>query len=226
MDERENHDQQPKNATLVQHLIQKIDAHPDDFEAYYDLAALLIQLKSYLQAEELLVKALKRFDKHSQKTKDKLMYGLGNVYYAAGNYQKAIAQFSQINAPQLQIDVLLMTAQSYMGAGNHKMALTFALTAAENRQQDPVANRLVADNLLALGHFEEAASYFDRVLVSQPQNGRVQFERGLIAMILNENAEAYFNQARLLDPEYFSQGQQRLAKIQESLKTNKPDDRA
>lgn len=211
---------QEKAAALLHRLIQEIDDNPDNYQTYYDMSALLVQLKSYTQAEELLLKALAKFAKRSSKAKETLTYGLGNVYYAAGEYQKAVKEFAQIKEKKLRTDAYLMLAQSYMAAGNHKLGLTYALTAAQNRKQDPVINQLVAQNLLALGHFKEAASYFDRVLESDPQNGPAQFDRGLTAVILEQDASDYFKKAAQLDPDYFERGQQRLAGIQEMLKTN------
>ncbi|MTV82898.1 tetratricopeptide repeat protein [Lactobacillus sp. CRM56-3] len=210
-----------KSEKLLHKLVQAVDAHPDDYHTYYDLGALLVELKSYSQAEELMMKALGLFADKSQDAKDTLTYGLGNVYYAAGEYQKAIEQFNQVKDSQLKSDAYLMLSQSYMGNNDHKTALVFALTAAQNHQQDPQVNQLIADNLLAVGSFQEAAKYYDKVLKSDPKNGQAEFDRGIAAVVLGDDASEYFKAAKQLDPQYYEKGQSRLAGIQTLLTKKK-----
>ncbi|WP_461243975.1 tetratricopeptide repeat protein [Secundilactobacillus muriivasis] len=212
---------QRESEQLMHRLIQEIDDDPNNYHTYYDLAALLVNLKSYSQAEELMMKALGLFADQSRKAKDTLTYGLGNVYYEAGEYQKAIAQFSQVKDDQLKSDAYLMLAQSYMGNNDHKTALAFALTAGQNHQQDPVVNQLIADNLLALGNFKEAADYYDRTLASDPKNGHAQFDRGITAVVLGDDATDFFEAAKRLDKTYYDNGQSRLADIQTLLTKQK-----
>ena len=116
-----------------------------------------------------------------------------------------------------------MLAQSYMGNNDHKTALVFALMAAENHQQDPQVNQLIADNLLAVGSFKDAAKYYDKSLASDPKNGHAQFDRGIAAVVMGEDATAYFVQAKQLDPKYYENGQSRLADIQAALTKQKND---
>lgn len=212
---------QKESAQLLHRLVQEIDDNPDNYHTYYDLGALLVNLKSYSQAEELMMKALGLFADKSRAAKDTLTYGLGNVYYAAGEYQKAIEQFNQVKDSKLKSDAYLMLAQSYMGNNDHKTALAFALTAAQNHQQDPQVNQLIADNLLAVGSFKEAAAYYDKVLSSDPKNGHAQFDRGITAVILEEDASPYFAAAKKLSPDYYQKGQSRLADIQALLAQKK-----
>ncbi|MCH5463117.1 tetratricopeptide repeat protein [Lactobacillus sp. LC28-10] len=216
---------QRESEQLMHRLIQEIDDDPDNYHTYYDLGALLVNLKSYTQAEELMVKALGLFADKSRTAKDTLTYGLGNVYYEAGEYQKAIEQFNQVKDTKLKSDAYMMLAQSYMGNNDHKTALAFALTAAENHQQDPQVNQLIADNLLAVGSFKDAAKYYDKTLASDPKNGRAQFDRGIAAVVLEEDASEYFEQAKRLDSKYYENGQKRLADIQAAL-TQKKDNQS
>jgi len=214
---------QKESEQLMHRLIQEIDDDPDNYHTYYDLGALLVNLKSYSQAEELMMKALGLFADKSRAAKDTLTYGLGNVYYAAGEFQKAIAQFNKVKDSKLKSDAYMMLAQSYMGNNDHKTALAFALTAAENHRQDPQVNQLIADNLLAVGSFKEAAEYYDKTLASDPKNGHAQFDRGIAAVVMGEDATEYFNQAKQLDPKYYQKGQSRLADIQGALTKKKTD---
>lgn len=208
---------QKESEAVLHRLVKEIDDDPNNYHTYYDLGALLVNLKSYSQAEELMMKALGLFSDQSRQAKDTLTYGLGNVYYAAGEYQKAIAEFGKVKDAKLQSDAYLMLAQSYMGQDNYKMALAFALTASKNHQQDPQVNQLIGDNLLALGNFKEAADYYDRVLASTPENGHVQFDRGITAVVLEQDATSFFDQAKRLDRNYYDKGQARLADIQTLL---------
>lgn len=216
---------QKESEKLLHRLIQEIDNDPDNYHTYYDLGALLVELKSYSQAEELMMKALGLFADKSRAAKDTLTYGLGNVYYEAGEYQKAIEQFNKVKDTKLKSDAYMMLAQSYMGNNDHKTALAFALTAAENHQQDPQVNQLIADNLLAVGSFEDAAKYYDKALASDPKNGHAQFDRGIAAVVMGEDATEYFQQAKQLDPQYYEKGQVRLADIQAAF-TKKKDDQS
>ncbi|EKK20302.1 hypothetical protein B808_1093 [Fructilactobacillus florum 8D] len=209
--------QQQAEATLHQ-LVQDIDNHPHDYRPYYDLSVLLIELHSYTQAEELLVKALGLFQDRSRTAKNLLTYGLGNVYYSAGQYQKAITEFQQVNDQQLQHDAYLMLAQSYMGEHDYQHAVAFLLTAQETSRQDPTVNRLLGQSLLALGDFKQAASFYDQVLQAQPQDLVANFDRGLIALVLGATAEPYFEKVKTIDPQYYSQQQQRITAIKEQIK--------
>ncbi|MCH4058987.1 MAG: tetratricopeptide repeat protein [Pediococcus pentosaceus] len=80
-----------KKQDIVKDLIDKIDQNPQEAENYYALATVLVKQQSFDQAEELLVKARGLFkDSHSV---DLLTYGLGNVYYESGLYEKANVEF-------------------------------------------------------------------------------------------------------------------------------------
>ncbi|WP_203649069.1 tetratricopeptide repeat protein [Secundilactobacillus yichangensis] len=216
---------QKESEKLLHRLIKEIDDDPNNYHTYYDLGALLVELKSYSQAEELMMKALGLFADQSRAAKDTLTYGLGNVYYEAGEYQKAIEQFNKVKDTKLKSDAYMMLSQSYMGNNDHKTALAFALTAAENHQQDPQVNQLIADNLLAVGSFKEAAKYYDKTLASDPKNGHAQFDRGIAAVVMGEDAAEYFERAKQLDPKYYEKGQVRLADIQAAF-TKKQNDQS
>lgn len=201
-----------KSEQLVHQLVQRIDTHPGDVDAYYELATVLVDLNSYAQAEELLMKALGLFGEQPAAV-EKLRYGLGNVYYAAQDYPKAIQQFDQLGA-QWKGAGYLMLAQSYMANGDHKRALAFALTALTSQPKDEATLQVLAENLLALGNMSQAAQYYDQVLALNPQNGHAQFDRGLVAMVQGDPYQDFFARAKTLDPVYFDKGQQRLTDIE------------
>ncbi|MHA8138653.1 tetratricopeptide repeat protein [Lactobacillaceae bacterium Scapto_B20] len=202
-------------------LVKDIDEHPHDYRTYYDLGTFLVQLKNYNQAEELLMKAMGLFADRSKKAKNTLTYGLGNVYYEAGEYDKAIQQFNQINDQKLKFDSYIMLAQSYMSKNNYKRAVVFALTAQGMRRQDPAVNQILGDSLLALGNFEEAAQFFDVVLKNDPKDGKANFDRGIVAMVLGQPFEQYFADAKKYDQKYFDKGQSRLKDIEKFVQIQK-----
>lgn len=208
-----------KSEQVVHQLVQQINRHPGEFEPYYELATALVELNSYAQAEELLMKALGLFAEQPDAV-ERLHYGLGNVYYAAQDYPKAIAQFDQLNA-RLKGAGYLMIAQSHMANGDHKRALAFALTALSSQPHDPATLQVVAENLLALGNMDQAADYYDQLLALEPQNGRALFDRGLVAMVQGRPYADDFAQAQRLDPDYYAKGQQRLADIEKFIETQR-----
>jgi len=208
-----------RSEQMVHELVQRIDSHPGDADAYYELATVLVDLNSFAQAEELLMKALGLFAAQPAAV-EKLHYGLGNIYYAAQDYTKAIAEFDQLGA-QLKGAGYLMMAQSYMASGDHKRALVFGLTALGSQPKDVATLQVVAENLLALGNMDQAAQYYDQVLALDDQNGRANFDRGLVAMVQGEDYGPYFKAAKTLDPQYFEKGQKKLADIERFIQTQK-----
>ncbi|GEL15780.1 tetratricopeptide repeat protein [Pediococcus cellicola] len=199
-------------------LVKAIDAKPDDFKRYYNLGVFLTQANSFEQAEELYMKALGRFATNKS-AQNLLHYGLGNTYYEAGEYQKALAQFQVVQDAGLKSDAYLMMAQTYMASHDYKTALAFALTAQTKHQQDPTINGMIGEIFLALGDFKNAGIYYDQALHADEKNGKYQFERGLIALANGERQPEYFRKAREYDPDYFEKGQKRLADIERFIQT-------
>lgn len=215
--EKKREEQQKKADETLHKLVEDIDNHPDDYRTYYDLGSFLVQLHNYTQAEELMMKALGLFADRSKKAKETLVYGLGNVYYAAGEYDKAIEQFNNLSDGDMKTDAYIMLAQSYMAKEDYKKAVVFALTAQGFRRQDPEINYLLASSLLALGNFSEAAEFYDKVLQAKPKDGKANFDRGIVAMVLEEDFNQYFEIAKREDPKYFEKGQKRLADIEKFI---------
>ncbi|KRM60092.1 tetratricopeptide repeat protein [Secundilactobacillus malefermentans] len=214
-------DEKKQTEELLKKLVAKVDANPADYHAYYNLGAMLTQVKSYAQAEELFLKAQGLLKNQTREATDELTYGLANVYYESGKFDQAIHEFTKIKSDKLQKDTYLMISQCYIGLGNHKQALAYALTAQNLAKQDSSANRLVAENLLALGNFDEAAQYFDIILENDPEDGAANFDRGLLAMVLSQPFDDYFKKAKKNDPTYFKKQQNKLVGIEELIKARK-----
>lgn len=215
--EKERERKQKKADETLHKLVKDIDDNPHNYQTYYDLGAFLVELHNYTQAEELMMKALGLFADRSKKAKETLTYGLGNVYYAAGEYDKAIAQFNGLSNGDMKTDAYIMLAQSYMAKEDYKHAVVFALTAQGFRRQDPEVNYLLASSLLSLGNFKEAANFYDKVLQAKPYDGKANFDRGIVAMVLEEDFKKYFDLAKKNDRKYFEKGQKRLADIEKFI---------
>ncbi|GAY74089.1 tetratricopeptide repeat protein [Lentilactobacillus kosonis] len=221
---RTREQEEEKAKQIVHKLVTKIDQEPNNYHNYYELATVLVEGKDYEQAEELLMKALGLFSDANQPATDLLKYGLGNVYYAAEEYDKAIDIFQNVEDHQLKVKAYVMLAQSYMAKGDNKRAMVFALTAQSEAKDDPEVNKLIGDNLLSLGNFQQAGEFYDLALKTEPDNGPVNFDRGLVAMVDGENYQPYFEKAKQLDPDYYEKGQQKLQDIEKFIQINKDAD--
>ncbi|MFB9769410.1 tetratricopeptide repeat protein [Lactiplantibacillus modestisalitolerans] len=211
---------------LVHQLVATIDAHPDDYQPYYELVVLLTAGQDFEQAEELAMKALGKFDQQPQAA-DQLRYALGNVYYQAQEYDRALPYYQQITDQQLRTDAYLMMAQSLMAKRDYQHALVYALTAQESRKNDYDANLLVADILLAMGNNQQAFDYYQNAFKLDPHSGKAAFNAGLTAMVVGQPYADWFAKAQALDATYYQQHQQQLTDIEKMLasqRTNQQDD--
>lgn len=172
-----------KKQDIVKDLIDKIDQNPQEAENYYALATVLVKQQSFDQAEELLVKARGLFkDSHSV---DLLTYGLGNVYYESGLYEKANVEFQTIKEARLKKDANLMIAQGYYAQSQYKLAFAFGLTALEQNPHDADTNELMGDVNLALGDAPRAQKYYDAALENK-NTAKLLFNRGVVEMTLTK----------------------------------------
>jgi tetratricopeptide (TPR) repeat protein len=206
---------------IVKELIQKIDQNPKDAGNYYALATVLVKQQSFDQAEELLVKARGLFT--DTKSVDLLTYGLGNVYYESGLYEKANIAFQSIQDEQLKQDANLMIAQGYFAQSQYKLAFVFALTAWEKNADDADANELMGDINLALGDAKSAQKYYDTALQSK-KTAKLLFNRGVVEMTLTQKKNnSYFEKAKEIDATFFENSKQRLIDIDKLLNESKED---
>ncbi|MFC6180124.1 tetratricopeptide repeat protein [Lactiplantibacillus daowaiensis] len=207
---------------LVHQLVTKIDQQPTNYHAYYDLAVLLTAGQDFEQAEELLMKALGQFEANPA-AKDLLAYGLGNVYYQAEAYDKALPYYQQITDAKLQTDAYLMIAQALMAKKDYQHALVWAITAQEKRPQTADTNLLVADILLALGNNQQAYDFYQKAIQIDPTLGKAYFNAGLTAMVLGKPYADLFAQAQKFDAAYFKTHQQQLSDIEKMLAAQTDD---
>lgn len=210
-------DSQEKDQKVLEKLIAAVDEDPYDARRYYDLGSLLVQLQNYSQAEELFYKALDVF-KNQPQQQEILHYGLGNVFYSAGLYEKAIGEFVQVNEQDLKKDALLMIAQGYYAQGKYQQAMVFSLTASEQDPTDTSSRALLADCFLASGDFEQAKKYYEEVLKINGDNLHANFQCGLIAEVQGKDGTPFFSKVQQLDSQYFEKHQERLNDIAVLLK--------
>lgn len=216
-------EQKQQSEQLVHRLVKAIDEEPNKFNNYYDLGSLLTRLNDYVQAEELFQKALGIFEQRGdERAINFLQYGLGNLYYTVGKIDEAIKLYNKINDDKLKADAYLMLAQSYMKKKQYKQAVVYGLTAYDLSADDPEINQALGDSMLALDEFSKAKQYYDQILLHHPGRADTQFNRGLVAMALDEPFEKYFDQAQQLDLDYYQKSKQKIVDIQRALqKINK-----
>lgn len=209
--------QDEKMQQVIQKLIAKIDADPYDQESYYALGTALTEEKSFTQAEELFKKALNALNDRAEKT-ELLHYGLGNVYYASELYDEAIAQFNLVQDGKLQAQAYTMLAQSYYAKANYQKALVFALTASEKLRLVATLS-LMGDCFLALGNFGPAKDYYQQALQLEPNDARINFQLGVIAVVNGADPTAYFDRAKQSDPKLYQRLKTRLNDVEQTMQT-------
>lgn len=207
---------------IIHELIQKIDQNPHQVSNYYALAMILVEQQNFDQAEELLVKAKGLFK--DQESLNLLVYGLGNVYYASGLYEKANNIFQTITDKKLKGDANLMIAQGYYAQSQYELAFAFGLTALESKPDDADINELMGDIALARGDQKLAKKYYDIALKSK-KTAKLLFNRGVVEMLVsNSKNNLFFEQSKAIDPDFFAKSRQRLIDIDKLLNQTEEKD--
>ncbi|KRN94030.1 TPR repeat-containing protein [Pediococcus stilesii] len=211
-----------KRDDVIHKLIQKIDENPNDAKNYYNLAAILVKQQSFDQAEELLVKSRENFNDSS--SVDLLTYGLGNVYYAEGLYEKANRTFQTVRDQRLKKEANMMIAQGYFAQSEYKMAFAFGLTVLENSPSDADVNELMGDISLALGDIKMAQKYYD-VALKAKKTAKLLFNRGVVEMAISKTKNnKFFDLSKEIDAKLFEQNKQRLVDVDKLLNKNVEED--
>ncbi|KRL04652.1 tetratricopeptide repeat protein [Liquorilactobacillus oeni] len=205
---------------LVKKAIKKIDDHPEVPQNYYNLGVLLTELKNYEQAQELYIKALYLFKKNKEAA-DLLHYGSGNVFYAAGLYEKAVKEFQRVTGSSLKQEAYLMLAQTEFAQDHYQQAVAFALTVAEKEEKSIPALMLLGESFLALGNFETAKKYFEKVVNYEPAHFKANFELGVLELVSGGKGTAYFQCAQGIDAQAFAAMKTRLVDIERVVAARK-----
>lgn len=197
----------------IKTLINKINTQPKDWRNYNDLGVVLTQISDFNSAEELIMKALGLFGSQDEVAHQTLLYTLGNVYYGAGEYPKAVTYYQQITRADIKGDAFVMLAQSFMQQQQYQQALVYALTAHESVPNDISVMVLIGDIWLALGDFKQADAMYAEVLTQAADNVAALFGRGIIALTLGQPSAALFAQVEKLDSKYYADNKQRVDEI-------------
>ncbi|MCW0952679.1 CDC27 family protein [Weissella ceti] len=183
----------------ISELVQLIEQDEKNWSAYVDLIGALVLANALPEAEELGLKSLTLFAETPEATQH-LLYAVGNVYYAAGAYDRAQHFFDQITNPELHSDACLMQAQSLYGQKNYQKALAFALTYHEDKPEDIDGLVLLGRIWLALNDLATAKTLFDQALALNADDYAANFARGVVAVAMDkEPNNAWLTHAQALD---------------------------
>lgn len=185
--------------------VQLIDEQPHEPGNHALLATMLINMRAYDQADELLVKALGLFP-----DQEELRYDWGLSAYQQGDYQNALARLLPLTKPQIQAnlraDASYMVALTYKAADDNLHALAFAMTASELNPKASDAAVLTANLLLALGSLKEAQQLLRPFI--ETKNGQVQLTYGMILSALGEDGSAYLEAAKTESPDAYARARE------------------
>ncbi|WP_262316787.1 tetratricopeptide repeat protein [Lacticaseibacillus parakribbianus] len=200
----------------IQEAVRRIDEKPTDPKRYATLATMLIGIKAFDQASQLLVKALGLFPNDAE-----LTYDAGLLAHAQENDQLAVRYFLQLTQGPLQADAQYMLALSYQRMGQAQRALAFALTAHEADRTRLDAALLCAELLLGLGVFEQAAALLRPF--AQVQDAKVLFTYGMAETGAGRDGSAWLTKAKALDPKGYQEQAGRVRDIAGFLKVQNHD---
>ncbi|WP_155285900.1 tetratricopeptide repeat protein [Lacticaseibacillus zhaodongensis] len=211
IDEFNNGDKQK----AISAAVAEVDAHPHDYHPYAVLSAMLINMRDYDQAAELLDKALGLF--HEQ---PELRYNWGLLAYQQGEYKDALARLLPITGPDtkksLRGDANYMVALSYQGLEEPLRALAFAMTAHDLNPQAEDATILTANLLMASGAFAEAKRMLQPLV--KHGSGQVLVAYGMVLGALGEDGSKYLDAAKDADPDAYKRARELLAFMNEQHK--------
>ncbi|MCI1986030.1 MAG: tetratricopeptide repeat protein [Lactobacillus sp.] len=202
-----------KHDEAIHRAVQAIDEHPKDPKRYATLATMLIAIKAYDEATQLLQQALGLFPDDKE-----LVYNFGLLQFAQGNWTLAVQYFNQLAKQQsaLGTDAQYMIALSYQHAEQPQKALAFALTAYEANPARLDASLLCAELLLGLGAFQEAAERLAPQL--RTKNAQVLFTYGMALLGMGQDGQQYLDEAKRLDPDGYDQKANQVRDIAGFLK--------
>lgn len=209
-----NHGDKEAAISAAVHLI---DEQPHEPGHYALLATMLINMRAYDQADELLVKALGLFP-----DQEELRYNWGLSAYQQGDYQDALARLLPLTKPSisasLRADASYMVALTYKAADDNLHALAFAMTASELNPHATDAAVLTANLLMSSGALEPAKALLEPLLDSQ--DGQVQLTYGMILSALGADGSTYLDKAKNESPDAYA----RARELVQFLKKQDGDD--
>ena len=143
-----------------------VENNPDDFEAHYNLAAMLQVRGEFPQSIEHFKRALAL--KPGDATAEN---ALGGAYFAAGDLPQAITHLSAaVRARPDYFDSQYNLGLAFANTGQFPEAIEHLRAAVRLRPQDADAEANLGGALAANGQTEEAVSHLRRALELNPQH--------------------------------------------------------
>ena len=215
---------QPENAAQADmaRLVAEINANPNNWQAYADLVAVLVVTENLIEAEDLALKSLGLFQANDEALQN-LLYATGNVYYVAGDYQRANDFFGKITDLAILHDATVMQAQGWYAQNQFQKALVYALTAVEQQPEDTGAQVLLGNIWLGLQHESKAAEAFDAAIHVDPMNFEANFGRGVVATAKGDQDNQWLATAQMIDLQRYQAQAQRLDEIVQLLSGSRLD---
>lgn len=192
----------------IQAAVKAVDANPTDPRPYATLATMLIGINAETEATQLLTQALGLFPDDPE-----LLYSFGLLGYHQGDLNTAIGAFSQLVGPTnpLKVDASYMLGLCYQQLKQPQQAVAFALTAHEAEPKRVDAALLVAELLMSLEAFKQAAAILEPLLAQR--DAQVLFTYGLALSGAGEDGQTYLDQAKAIDPSGYNQKAQQVRDI-------------
>jgi tetratricopeptide (TPR) repeat protein len=185
--------------------VHYIDAHPHDVDAYRTLAAMLINMKAYDQADELILKALGLF-----RDDPELRYDWGLSAFQQGSFKDALLRLLPLTGSDidrsLRADASYMVALAYQETGDNNRALAFAMTASEINPQAVDAAVLTANLMLGLGLTQQAKELLAPLL--DTKDAHVLLAYGMAVSALGEDGSKYLDAAKSADPDSYQRARE------------------
>lgn len=207
----------------VQLLMEEINDNTKNSDSYYNLATMFILGKKYEDAKAILETAIEKYPDNPI-----FVYAFGNLYYETEDYSLSLAYFNQViqfKETPLKKDAMVMVGQNHLALNQPKKALVYFLSAYEADKLDLTLILLIGNTLMQIGSFKEAKEYFELSIEQAPQNDEAWFKRGVVGMVLEEDAsvfQPYFNKSKELN---FSRYEERIKQLTaiESIVNNQKD---
>ncbi|WP_127849649.1 tetratricopeptide repeat protein [Lacticaseibacillus hulanensis] len=185
--------------------VHYIDEHPREVDAYRMLAAMLINMKAFDQADELIVKALGLF-----RDDPELRYNWGLSAYQQGSFKDALARLLPLTGkeitPSLRADAAYMVALSYQELGDDVRAVAFAMTAHDLFPEAIDAAVLTANLLLGQGVNEPVKPILAPLL--KTGNAQVLLAYGMAVSATGEDGSQYLDEAKKADPDSYQRARE------------------
>jgi tetratricopeptide (TPR) repeat protein len=158
------------------------------------LAGIAAQEKKYTKALALYMKADSLIPDHTFKEGMAEVYNLMNEPAKAKSIANDILtymkQFSGDNSKEMGQNEDHEMAHAYMGVGNYKKALEYALAEYKRRPANIEVNETVAIVYYKLGDYEKALAYLERALTTNCKNPELLCNAGLIYAKAGKTKEA------------------------------------